>query len=62
MAQVLENKMSWKRFGSREDKVNGQVRTLHNIVTYRVYSGRDEECLVNFGGKTSGRYPLKSRR
>jgi len=34
IVQVCENKMSCKTFGSKKDKVNGQVKTVHNKVTF----------------------------
>jgi len=34
IVQVCENKMSCKTFGSKKDKANGQVKTVHNEVTF----------------------------
>jgi hypothetical protein len=54
IVQVSENKMSCKTFGSKKDKVNGQVKTVHNKVTFMKQQWeRQGICVEIWWGKLS---------
>jgi hypothetical protein len=54
--RVFENRVLWRLFGPKKDKVTGSCRKLHNEELHQLGGAHnnhegDEKCIQNFGWK-----------